>query len=279
MLLARTILPPQDSKTLGQTSISLFYRILISLLLCISIGIVYWKVTGFEFVSYDDYSYVSQNPFIRHGITLDGIQWAFMKVYSYNWHPLTWISHMLDVELFGLNPGFHHLTNVILHMLNSILLFLVLEKMTGAMWRSSAVAALFALHPLHVESVAWIAERKDVLSTFFWMLTMAGYLRYVHRRTVFSYLVVFFSYMLGLLSKPMLVTLPFVLLLMDLWPLNRLAFFQQGDSRNDNLKVRDESTGRFSRLRPLILEKVPLIILAMISCGITIYAQKRSLRE
>jgi Flp pilus assembly protein TadD len=197
-----------------------------------------------------------------------------MKEYSFNWHPLTWVSHMLDVELYGLNPGLHHLTNVIFHILNSILLFLILEKMTGARWRSAAVAALFALHPLHVESVAWIAERKDVLSTFFWMLTMASYLLYVHSRTLSRYLVVVFFYILGLLSKPMLVTLPFILLIMDLWPLNRLELIQTGDNGNNNFKAMWESSGRWSRLRSLILEKIPLIILATISCGITIHAQR-----
>ena len=274
MPLARITLSSEDTRTLEQARIRLFYRILISLLLSISILVVYWQVTGFEFVSFDDYAYVSENTIVRQGITLEGIKWAFMKIYSFNWHPLTWVSHMLDVELFGTKPGLHHLTNVIFHILNSILLFLILEKMTGAMWRSAAVAALFALHPLHVESVAWIAERKDVLSTFFWMLTMASYLLYAHRRTVSRYLIVVFFYILGLLSKPMLVTLPFVLLLLDFWPLNRLDLIQTGNNGNNNLKVMRESSGRWSSLPSLILEKIPLIMLAAVSCGITIHAQK-----
>ena len=142
------------------------------------------------------------------GLNLENIKWAFTSVYASNWHPITWISHMMDVDIFGMKPGMHHLTNVIFHILNSILLLIVLNQMTGALWRSAAVAALFALHPLHVESVAWIAERKDVLSTFFWMLTMLAYHRYVGSRTISKYLLMILFFSLGLMAKPMLVTSP-----------------------------------------------------------------------
>jgi tetratricopeptide (TPR) repeat protein len=243
------------------------------LFLAIAVLSVYWQVIRFDFVNLDDPAYVSENHVIIHGITSEGIKWAFKTVYNANWHPLTWISHMLDVQLFGMNAGMQHLTNVILHILNSILLFLVLERMTGARWRSTAVATLFALHPMHVESVAWISERKDVLSTFFWMLTMLGYIWYVKCRSLPRYLVVALLYILGLLSKPMLVTLPFVLLLLDFWPLKQLGYLQRG-GLNDNGSHKMGHDNNSPYLTFLILEKMPLITLAMISSGITIYAQR-----
>ncbi len=250
-----------------------FNLVLICALLVIAIIVVYWQVINFDFVSFDDPFYVKDNSVVGNGITLHGIRWAFTTTYFANWHPLTWISHMLDVQFFGMTPGFHHFTNVLIHALNTILLFIIFHKMTGAVWRSAAVAALFALHPLHIESVAWISERKDVLSTFFWMLTMMGYLWYINHRNIRRYLVVVTFYILGLMSKPMLVTLPFVLLLLDFWPLHRLDLIQTGDNDNNDVKVMGESSGRWSRLPSLILEKIPLIILVTISCGITIYAQ------
>ncbi|MGD0821865.1 MAG: tetratricopeptide repeat protein [Desulfomonilia bacterium] len=233
----------------------------------------YWQVNGFNFVNFDDPVYITTNKDIRHGLTLDGLEFAFTCVYASNWHPLTWISHMLDVEMFGLNPGMHHLTNVFLHILNSILLFLVFERMTGAIWRSAAVAALFALHPIHVESVAWISERKDVLSTFFWMLTMLAYHWYVMNKTISRYLLVALLFGLGLMAKPMLVTLPFVLLLLDFWPLrrNELAFrLIATDSKHEqNIWSHINLHGAL----PLILEKIPLIIMAIIAGSETFYAQ------
>jgi protein O-mannosyl-transferase len=238
---------------------------------------VYWQVTSFEFINLDDPLYVIGNQSIRHGINPESIKWAFSSVeYASNWHPITWISHALDIQFFGMNPGMHHLTNVIFHIVNTILLFIVLEKMTGALWRSAVVAALFALHPLHVESVAWISERKDVLSTFFWLLTMLGYIWYIQQRTVLRYLVVILSYILGLLSKPMLVTLPFILLLLDYWPLNRLETIQKVDIRSSHGNDIVGSGGWWSRLSTLILEKIPLILCALISCGVTFYAQLSS---
>ncbi len=181
---------------------------------------------------------------------------------------------MLDIELFGLNPGLHHLTNLVFHVINSVLLFLVFERMTGAIWRSAAVAALFALHPFHVESVAWIAERKDVLSTFFWILTMMGYVWYVKCRSLPRYIVVALLYILGLMSKPMLVTLPFVLLFLDYWPLNKMNQADLGKSNSCHEKDMERYREKNSRVSVLFLEKIPLIVFSIIACCITIYAQK-----
>ena len=169
-----------------QAKVSLFQRhaleCFIGLCLTVVILAVFWQVRSHEFINFDDNEYVTNNPNVKAGLTLKSASWAFVAMHSNNWHPLTWLSHMLDCELYGLNPGGHHLTNLLFHIANTLLLFLVLNRMTGALWRSSFVAALFALHPLHVESVAWVAERKDVLSTFFWMLTMWTYVRYCERR-------------------------------------------------------------------------------------------------
>ena len=151
----------------------------VCLFLVIAILAVYWQVGGHEFVNYDDNDYITENQQVQAGLTLNSIAWAFTSTHASNWHPLTWLSHMLDCEIYGLNPCGHHFTNVFFHILNSILLFLIFKRMTGAFWQSAFVAALFAIHPLHVESVAWASERKDVLSTFFWMLTMGAYILYV----------------------------------------------------------------------------------------------------
>ena len=196
--------------------------------------------------------------------------WAFSSIgYASNWHPMTWISHELDIELFGINPGMHHLTNVIFHIFNTILLFIILERMTGALWRSAVVAALFALHPLHVESVAWVSERKDMLSTFFWMLTMAAYLHYTKQQSMQRYLLMIIAYIFGLLSKPMLVTLPFVLLLMDFWPLRRLE-----DKTTSSGKMHYRNKIHANKVFIVIGEKIPMIVLAAISSYMTFYAQK-----
>ena len=185
---------------------------------------VFWQVHKFDFIAFDDNIYVTNNPQVNAGLTRETITWAFTTVYASFWHPLTWLSFMLDNHLFGSEPGWYHLTNLLLHIANTLLLFSVLKKMTGAFWQSAFVAALFALHPLHVESVAWVAQRKDVLSTFFWFLTMAAYLGYVKRRSIGWYLLTLLVFALGLMAKPMLVTLPFVLLLLDYWPLERFQF-------------------------------------------------------
>ncbi len=253
---------------------TLFFKALIFFLLFIGIVAVYWQVIGFEFINLDDPRYVTENPTIKQGITLQGIRWAFASVYAANWHPLTWISHMLDVQFFGMNPGMHHLVNVFFHIINTLLLFFVFQGMTGAILKSAAVAALFALHPLHVESVAWVSERKDVLSTFFWMLTMMGYMWYVKSRNLTRYLIVVFSYILGLLSKPMLVTLPFVLLLLDFWPLKRVNLFQAINKATDKGESIVGFNSRWSGPSIILLDKIPLILLALISSVITFFAQK-----
>ncbi|MGB2930536.1 MAG: tetratricopeptide repeat protein [Desulfobacterales bacterium] len=199
-------------------------------------------------------------------MTLESIKWSFTAIHASNWHPLTWLSHMLDCQIYGMNPGQHHMTNVLLHILNTLLLFLVFKRMTGKLWQSGFVAALFALHPLHVESVAWVAERKDLLSTFFWMLTLWSYTRYVERSEFNQYLLVVLFFILGLMAKPMLVTLPFVLLLLDYWPLRR---FELGSRDKNNSQQR-----RFNFA--LICEKIPLFLLSAASSIGTYLVQKSS---
>lgn len=219
---------------------------------------VYSPVWNHDFVLYDDTNYVSDNQVVKAGITWRGVVWAFSTTFMGSWHPLTWLSHMADVELFGVAARWHHLANVFLHLVNTVLLFLALRTLTGARWRSAAVAALFALHPLHVESVAWIAERKDVLSALFWMLAMIAYARYVATPSATRYGLVVLAFVLGLLAKPMVVTLPFVLLLLDYWPLDRF----------------NRSEPRFASLRALVWEKVPLFALAAGMSAVTVYAQR-----
>src|SRR4030065_2893848 len=203
------------------------YKTLTCLFLIVVTFAVYWQVSNHQFVNYDDGSYITENPHVKAGLTREGIAWAFTAMHMGNWHPLTWLSHMLDVQLFGLHPGAHHLVNVLFHATNTVLLFLLLLRMTGAYLQSSFVAALFALHPLHVESVAWVAERKDVLSAFFWILTLLFYDGYVKHQGRIRYLLTLCTFALGLMAKHMLVTLPFVLLLLDYWPLARVSFERQ----------------------------------------------------
>ena len=196
------------------------------LALILSVFLVYSQVRHFDFVNFDDPEYVSGNNHVRAGLTGNGLLWAFTSYDAANWFPLTWLSHMAAYQLFGLSSGWHHLTNVLFHLLATLLLFAALHRMTGALWRSALVAFFFALHPLHVESVAWVAERKDVLCAFFWFLTLWCYARYAQQPSVARYLLVVFGFACGLMSKSMIVTLPFVLLLLDVWPLkraNRLA--------------------------------------------------------
>jgi tetratricopeptide (TPR) repeat protein len=218
---------------------------------------VFGQTAGFGFVNYDDQAYVYENPMVARGLTLKGAVRAFTSFHASNWHPLTWLSHMLDCQLYGLHPGGHHLTNVLLHTGAVILLFLVLREMTGALWRSAFVAAVFAIHPLRVESVAWVAERKDVLSGLFFMLTIGAYVRYARRAWSPSrYGLVMLLFALGLMCKPMLVTLPVMLLLLDYWPLQRV------EPR---------------KLSGLVLEKLPLLALSAASCVATLLAQKESI--
>ena len=222
---------------------------------------------GHSFINYDDGLYVYENPHVRGGLSKEGVSWAFTTFDAANWHPLTWISHMTDVQLFGLDAGWHHRVNVLFHLANTALLFLVLWRMTGGLWQSAFVAALFAVHPLHVESVAWVAERKDVLSTLFWLLTMGAYLGYVRRPSVWRYLPVFVFLALGLMCKPMLVTLPFVLLLLDWWPLGRMS--REGSPVSEQWRISVPMVFR------RIWEKTPLLGLSAISCVITYIAQSQ----
>jgi tetratricopeptide (TPR) repeat protein len=243
--------------------------IFVVLMLIILILGVYWSVQNYEFINFDDNIYVTENSHTQSGITLDGFRWAFGTQYFGLWNPLVWLSFMLDYQLFGFNAGGYHWTNVIIHVFNTILLFFLFRNLTGAVWRSAFVAALFAIHPINVESVAWVAERKNVLSTFFWMLTMLSYVWYVKQPNWKRYLPVFVSFALGLMSKPMLVVLPFVLLLLDYWPLNRTAINTQNETTiQATLKAGKE------KLNFLILEKVPLFILSTILMCITIYSHQ-----
>ena len=228
---------------------------LICLLLALIILAVFYQVYSFSFVNFDDPAYIYKNPNIQTGITVKTIEWACATGYAANWHPLTWLSHILDWQLFGSNPAGHHITNLIFHIANTLLLFFVLKQMTNAIWQSAFVAALFALHPLHVESVAWVTERKDVLSAFFWLLTMWAYVRYVKNPKLKWYLILLILFALGLMSKPMLVTLPFVLLLLDYWPLNRFK----------------------SKRSPayLVVEKIPLFAMVIASSIVTFIVQKK----
>ena len=281
---------------------------------CVFLAAIVWFVFGqtlhHAFVNYDDGSYVYENPIVQKGLTWEGFRWAFTHFAASNWHPLTWISHMLDCQLYGLNSAGHHLTNVLLQAAAVILLFLVLRRMTGALWRSAFVAAVFAIHPLRVESVAWVAERKDVLSGVFFMLTLWAYLGYVramragngerraesgerrakgkhptfniqhptsiggqgptsdlrplfHLPASVFYLLSLSCFALGLMCKPMLVTLPFILLLLDYWPLGRFTFH----------------ASRFTMLRRLLREKISFFVLATASCVVTIFAQQQALQS
>ena len=236
-------------------------EIVVSLLLLVSTLGVYWQVQDHQFVNYDDDDYVTENRDVQAGWTWEGVVWAFTTRLHGHWHPLTWLSHMTDCQLFGLNPAGHHLTSLFLHVANTMLLFLVLRWMTGALFRSAFVAGLFALHPLHVESVAWVADRKDVLSTFFWMITMAAYVGYCEHPGLKRYVLVCVAYILGLMAKPMVVTLPFVLLLIDYWPLNRMRFAQQGKKRNQETTRVLHARWKNAPVPHLVGEKVPLFII------------------
>ena len=264
-------------------------------LLCLIFGAMtlalYLPAVRHDFLTYDDQQYVTENPPVQSGLTVKGLVWAF-GFHASNWHPLTWISHMLDCQIFGLHPGGHHFTSALLHTANTLLLFLILSSMTGALWRSATVAALFGWHPLHVESVAWVAERKDVLCAFFFILTLIAYKKYVEKvqcvlkksevrnskletnpksdnpelstfripHSAFFYVLTLFIFALALMSKPMAVTLPFVLLLLDYWPLHRLQF----------------PITNYQLLFRLIFEKVPFLVLSAVACILTINAQSQA---
>jgi protein O-mannosyl-transferase len=254
---------------------------------------VYWPAFSCDFVNYDDLGYVTENSHIQAGLNWATVKWAFTAGYESNWHPLTWLSHTLDYQLYGPKPAGHHLTNLLFHLANTLLLFGVLRRMTGAMWSSAFVAALFACHPSHVESVAWVSERKDVLSAFFWLLTMFAYARYAEMskvqgpRSKVFYSLALLCFALGLMCKPMLVTLPFVLLLLDYWPLGRICDLRFTIYEPSNLKG-TPSTNAPSVLRPLpdkskskivyrklLWEKVPFLLLAIASSVVTYIVQRK----
>jgi Tfp pilus assembly protein PilF len=233
---------------------------------------VFGQTSRYDFVNFDDDLYVYNAPLVQTGLTLRGIAFAFSGEHARNWHPLTTISHMLDCQLYGLTPGGHHVTNVLLHTVAMLLLFWVLRQMTGAVWRSAIVAALFAVHPLHVESVAWVSERKDVLSAVVFFLMLGAYVHYARSPSITRYLAVAVLFALGLMSKPMLVTAPFILLLLDYWPLGRL---EQTSSGKGKAKTFTAPQQRRVILR-LFLEKVPLLILSAAASAITFVLQKRT---
>jgi tetratricopeptide (TPR) repeat protein len=259
---------------------------------------VFWQVNQYDFIYLDDQVYVTENSLIQSGITLDGFRWAFSTRYADLWNPLIWLSLMFDYQLHGLNAGGYHVTNLILHIISALLLFWLFNRMTGAIWRSAFVAAFFALHPLHVESVAWIAERKDVLSAFFWMLTLCLYVYYTERPVIRRYFLVLFSFVLALMSKPMVVTLPVILILLDYWPLNRLESRKIAAIPTNVMPVsinKEEKQTKFQAderklpetriagIIPLwqIWEKIPFFVLSAVIVIITFYnpnQQKTSLK-
>ena len=248
---SQSIAPPKTSRHWVIVCICIFLAMLT--------WIVFDQTLRHDFVNYDDPRYVYQNTRITSGLNIGSITWAFTHIHAENWHPLTTITHMLDCQLYGLKAGWHHFSNVLLHAIASILLFFALQRMTGAFWRSAFVAAVFAIHPLHVESVAWVAERKDVLSGVFFMLTLLAYMHYARAPSTRRYLMAAFVFALGLLSKPMLVTLPFVLLLLDYWPLDR---------------IRGKTSNIGRQVFRLFLEKIPLIALSAVSGTVTFLAQR-----
>ena len=229
------------------------YFYLVIILLIVASSAAFGRIAGNDFINFDDNIYVTENSHIKSGFTMDRLHWAFSTKYFNLWIPLTWLSLMLDYQLYGLSPGGYHITNLILHILSTLLLFWLFYRMTRTIWKSAFVAALFSLHPMHVESVAWISERKDVLSTFFWMLTLCLYVYYTEKPAIKRYLLVLFSFILALLSKPIVVTLPVIMILLDYWPLRRF------ESKKDNL------------ISWQLKEKIPLFALSFIIVIITFY--------
>jgi tetratricopeptide (TPR) repeat protein len=248
--------------------------LLLCLVLTIAILGVFWQVQDHGFVNFDDGTYICNNSQVRNGLTWHGVAWAFTTTHANFWHPLTWLSHMLDCEIYGLNPAGHHLTNLLLHIANALLLFLVFHRMTHAVWKSAFVAALFALHPLHVESVAWASERKDVLSSLFWILTMGAYASYVEAPGAKRYLLVLVCFVLGLMAKPMLVTLPFVLLLLDYWPLDRWPFKPLAHAHPPQVEDLTHIKDQGKRVTRLLVEKGPLLVFAVAFSIVAFLAQE-----
>lgn len=266
---AQTKTQPQPAESKSR----MMHIVLIAVLLVVVTAVAYWHAPECGFLKcFDDETYVTDNYHLTRGWA-HGIAWAFGSEYrAANWHPLTWISLLADYQLYGLDPRGYHVTNILIHIANTLLLFFVLVRITGAEWKSGFVAALFAVHPLHVESVAWVAERKDVLSTFFWLLTVCAYVLYVNRPRALTYIAVLVAFGLGLLAKPMLVSLPLVLLLLDYWPLQRMA--ESGKWKAERM---DRALWTFrSPLSTfhLVIEKVPLFAMSAASCVITVIAQR-----
>jgi len=255
------------------TNNNIIRNVLMVMVICIITAIAYGQVGSFDFINYDDIKYISENTRVQDGLSWQNIRWAFGfsdSALEFYWHPLTWLSLMFDVELFGLHAGGSHIVNVIFHALNALLLFLVIKQVTGAYWKSAFVAILFVVHPLNVESVAWIAERKNVLSTFFWMLCMLAYAAYAKKPDVKRYLLVFLPFILGLLTKPMLVTLPIVLLLFDFWPLKRS--FTLGTQNEEDHFTADEPIFRKYSIKQLIIEKIPFLGFSLLSVAISTFS-------
>jgi len=235
-------------------------KLTVYLFLIFSCAAVYGQVSEFNFINLDDNLYVVENIEIQSGITLDGLKWMFQTRYADLWNPLVWLSFMADYELYGLHAGGYHVTNLIFHILSTLLLFWLFHRMTGEIWKSAFVAAFFALHPLHVESVAWVSERKDVLSAFFWMLTLCFYVYYTEKPMIKRYLLVLFSFILALMSKPMVVTLPLIMILLDYWPLKR---FENQNSLSDTIVWQ-------------LKEKLPLMVLSAVIVILTFYNPNES---
>lgn len=244
------------------------WTFLITFLLISMVLAIYWPVGGHSFITLDDEAYITKNPDVLWGWTPGTIRWAFVTFHQANWHPITWLSHLADVEFFGVNAGWHHRVNLFFHLANTVVLFRVLKRMTGAAWRSGFVAALFAVHPLHVESVAWVAERKDLLCALFWFLSVGTYWRYAARGGLHRYFGVTTFFLLGLMSKPMIVTLPFVFLLMDYWPLGRMAgaLLKKGGPAPPGGSV---------PFRKLVIEKIPWFMMSLASSIVTYVAQQK----
>lgn len=245
-------------KTVQKIPAPVFSSLLVGLFLIVIVWFVFGQIVGHEFVNFDDGIYVANNKHVKSGLSVKNVIWAFTTMQAEFWHPLTWLSLMVDTDLYGAKPAGYLCTSLLLHMVNSLLLFAVFRWMTGAVWHSGLVAVLFAIHPLHVEPVAWISARKDLLSTLFWMLTMLSYLYYVKRPGLNTYLVGLICFLAGLMAKPMLVTLPFVLLLIDYWPLGRIS---------------NDSNDRY-RIKAVIWEKLPFIVLSIVAGIVAYLAQK-----
>ena len=248
-------------------------ELVVSLLLVVCILFLYYPLLSFDFINLDDTLYVTENPHVQEGLSLKGIIWAFGSTSASHWQPLTWISHMLDCQVYGLDPGMHHATSLILHAVNSLLLFWILNRITGSIWPSALVAALFGLHPINVDSVAWIAQRKNLLSTFFAMLVLLVYSNYVKKKRLGTYLLALFLFSLSLMAKPIIVTLPFVLLLLDFWPIRRMHTLSAGCIGSDlNASGhRPPDRGLFS----LVFEKIPFFFL----CAASIITSSRIVHQ